>query len=144
MPVLAPTTSHSVNSPLSPSITLSFTSGSRPISFTNISHHGLPSSLRTDSTDFKTGPFLISRSVFERPFVKRFALCYVTVVHVCPVCDVGVLWPNGWPDQDETWRAGRPRPWPHCVRWEPSSPSPKGAQRPSKFRPISVAAKWLH
>ena len=28
-------------------------------------------------------------------------------------------------DQDETWHAGRPRPWPHCVRWELSSPSPK-------------------
>jgi len=39
---------------------------------------------------------------FRRPFVKRFALCYQTVV--CPVlsvCDVGVLWPNGWMDQDE-------------------------------------------
>jgi len=35
----------------------------------------------------------------------------------CPVCDVGVLWPNGWTDQDETWHAGRPRPWPQCVRW---------------------------
>jgi len=23
--------------------------------------------------------------------------------------------------------AGRPRPWPHCVRWGPRSPSPKGA-----------------
>ena len=22
-------------------------------------------------------------------------------------------------DQDETWLAGRPRPWPHCVRWGP-------------------------
>ena len=30
--------------------------------------------------------------------------------------------------QDETWHAGRSRPWPHCVRWGPSSPSPKGAQ----------------
>ena len=20
---------------------------------------------------------------------------------VCPVCDVGILWPNGWMDQDE-------------------------------------------
>jgi len=29
------------------------------------------------------------------------------------VCNVGVLWPNGWTDQDETWHAGRPRPWPH-------------------------------
>jgi len=42
---------------------------------------------------------------------------------VCPfclsvlsVCDVGVLWPNGWIDQDETWHGGRPRPRPHCVR----------------------------
>jgi len=29
---------------------------------------------------------------------------------VCPVlsvCDVGVLWPNGWMDQDETWHGGR-------------------------------------
>ena len=43
--------------------------------------------------------------VFGRPFVKRFALCCRTVVSpVCPislsVCDVVVLWPNGWMDQD--------------------------------------------
>jgi len=35
--------------------------------------------------------------IFGRPFVKRFAVCYQTVVcPVCPVCDIGVLWPNGW------------------------------------------------
>ena len=34
--------------------------------------------------------------------------------------------PHGSTDQDETWHAGRPRPWPHCVRWGPSSPSSKG------------------
>jgi len=28
----------------------------------------------------------------------------------CPVCDVAVLWPNGWMNQDKTWHAGRPRP----------------------------------
>ena len=66
-------------------------------------------------------------SIFGRRFVKRFAVCYQTVVclsclSVCPVCNVGVLWPNSWIDQD----AGRPRPWPHCVRWEPSSPPQKG------------------
>ena len=48
----------------------------------------------------------------------------------CPVClsvcNVRALWPNGWMNQDETWHAGRPRPRTHCVRWEPSSPSPKG------------------
>jgi len=36
-------------------------------------------------------------------------------------------------DQDETWRAGRPRPWPHCVRWGPRSPSPKGHSPPPQF-----------
>jgi len=55
----------------------------------------------------------------ERPFVKWFALSYRTVVlSACPVlsvCDVGVLWPNGWTDQDETWHGGRPRPLPNCV-----------------------------
>jgi len=79
---------------------------------------------------------------FGRPFVKRFALCYRTVV--LSVCDVRALWPNGWTDQDETWHAGRPRPWPHCIRWGPSSPTPKGAQSRANFRPISLAAKWLH
>jgi len=46
----------------------------------------------------------------------------------CPVCNVGVLWPNGWTDLDETWRAGRPRPWLHCVIWGPRSSSSEGAQ----------------
>ena len=52
------------------------------------------------------------------------------------VCNVGVLWPNGWMDQDETWHTGRPRPWPHCVRWGPSSPSPKRGQSPPIFGPF--------
>ena len=39
--------------------------------------------------------------------------------------------------QDETWHAGRPRPWPPCVRWGPSTHSPRN------FRPITVVAKWL-
>jgi len=26
---------------------------------------------------------------------------------VCPVCDVGVLWPKGWMDQDKTLHVGR-------------------------------------
>jgi len=58
------------------------------------------------------------------------------------VCDVGVLWLDGWMDQGGTWHGGRLRPWPHCVRWGPSSTSPKGAQPPN-FQPISVVAKWL-
>ena len=31
----------------------------------------------------------------------------------------------------------------HCVRWGPSFPSPKGAQPPPNFRPMSVVAKRL-
>jgi len=43
---------------------------------------------------------------------------------------------------NETWHAGRPRPWPHCVRWGSSSPCSKGAQPLPNFRPMSVG-KWL-
>ena len=69
-----------------------------------------------------------AKLLIGRPFVKRFALCYRSVVlSVClSVYDVHALWPNGWTDQDETWHAGKPRPWPHCVRWGPRSPPPKG------------------
>jgi len=37
---------------------------------------------------------------------------------------------------------GRPRPWPHCVRWGPS-PSPIWAQPSPNFQPMSVVAKRL-
>jgi len=64
---------------------------------------------------------------FGRPLVKLFALCYRTLVlSVLSVCDVGALRPNGLTDQDETWHTGKPRSLPHCVRWGPSSPPPKG------------------
>jgi len=55
----------------------------------------------------------------------------LSVLSVLSVCGVGVLWPNGWMDQDETWHWCRPRSRSHCVRWEPSSTAPllrKGAQ----------------
>jgi len=70
--------------------------------------------------------------IFRRPFVKRFALRYRTIVcPVCPalsVCDVGVWWPNDWMDHDATWYGGRPRPRPHCAKWRPSF-HPKGAEQ---------------
>jgi len=61
------------------------------------------------------------------------------------VCNVGVLWPNGLMDQDETLHIGRPRLWPHCVRWGPSSPSPKGAQPPQFSANIRCGqmAAWI-
>ena len=76
-------------------------------------------------------------SLFRRPFLKRFALCYRTVVclSVCLSCNVGVLWPNGWVDQDATWYGDRPRHRRHCVRWGPSSPKER-AQQLSLFGPL--------
>ena len=65
-------------------------------------------------------------------FVKRFALCYRTVV--CPVSDVDVLWPNGWMEQDAAWYGDRSWPRPHCIRWGPSSPR-RVAQQPPLFGP---------
>jgi len=53
-----------------------------------------------------------------------------------------LLWPNGWMEQDATWYGGRPRPRPHCARWDPAPHPQKGAQ-PSDFRPITIVAKRL-
>ena len=47
----------------------------------------------------------------------------LTVLSCPSVCNVGVLWPKGGMDQDETWHAGRRLPKPHCVRWGPD-PAP--------------------
>jgi len=54
--------------------------------------------------------------------------CCLSCLSIRPVCDVGVLWPNAWMNQDETWHARRPQaqPWQHCVKWGPNSPPPKG------------------
>ena len=75
-------------------------------------------------------------TVFGRPFVKWFALCYRTIA--CPVClsvcNVGVLWPNGFMDQGATWYGDRSRPRPQRVRWGPSS-APKESQQPPLFGP---------
>ena len=84
-------------------------------------------------------------------FVKRFALCCRTVVCLvclsclsCPVSKVGVLWQNGWTDQDETWHAGRPWHWPYCVRWGPRSPSQKGhSPQFSEHICCGQMARWI-
>jgi len=86
------------------------------------------------------GLFLFLATVCKTVCKTVRPMLSVRCLSVCPVClNVCALWPNGWTDQNE----GRPRPWPHCVRWGPSFPSPKGALPPPNFRTISVAAKWL-
>ena len=58
-------------------------------------------------------------------------LLYLSCLSVCFVCDVGVLWPNGWMDQHETWHACTPRPWPLALDWDPAElPSSKRGRSP--------------
>ena len=60
------------------------------------------------------------------------------------VCDVGVLWPKGWMDQNEPWHGGRPWPRPHSVRWKSSSYSPKKRAEPPIFGPFLLWQSWMH
>ena len=50
--------------------------------FTNLSHHRLPSSLRIDSTDFMTRPFLLRFSVFVSTFFTTL-FCFVPCGRLC-------------------------------------------------------------
>jgi len=64
---------------------------------------------------------------YGRLFVKQLVCPILSdrCLSVCPVlsvCNVGVLWPNGWMDQGETRHMNRPRPRRPCVRWGPSPP----------------------
>ena len=83
--------------------------------------------------------FLLCRlAVFGRPFVKRFALCHQTVVcpalSVCPVMSVTLVYCGiGRSTPTELGLGscellGQPKR--HCVRWVPSSPTPKGDRAP--------------
>jgi len=56
---------------------------------------------------------------------------------VCPVCDVGVLSPNGWMDQGQTWHGGRPRPGHIVLDGDPAPPHQK------EYSPIPVFGPCL-
>ena len=88
-----------------------------------------------------TGNFVKCQLIFGRPFVKRFASPCATD-RCLSVCDVGVLWPNGWMDEDETWHGGRLRPGHHSVLDGDPAPHPQKGHNPH-FPPMSVVAKWL-
>ena len=59
-----------------------------------------------------------------------------------PIFGPCLLQPNGCMDQDVTLYGGRPRPRQHCVRREPSSSSPKGAEAPPQF--LGPCLLWPH
>jgi len=84
-------------------------------------------------------------SNFWATVCKRFAICYQAVV--CPVClscpvsNVGVLWPNGWMNQDETWHTGLGLG--HIVLDGDPAPLPRGAQPPILALYLSWPNVWM-
>ena len=61
------------------------------------------------------------------------------------VCDVGVLWPNGCTDQDETWHAGRLGPGHIVLDGDPAPVPQKGAEQPqfSVYVYCGQTAGWI-
>jgi len=85
------------------------------------------------------------RPIFGRPFVKRFALCYRSVV--CPVMSVlSVTFVHcGQTVGDMKMKVGMQvglGPGHIMLDGNPAPPPQRGTA--PNFRPISVAAKWLH
>ena len=97
----------------------------------------------TVKSDFKLVFMHDYYCILGRPFVKRFTLCYRTIVclSVLSICDVGALWPNGWMYQIQTWHGGRPRLRPYCVRR--GSGFPQKVTQPPSFRPMCIVARCL-
>jgi len=102
-------------------------------------HNNIISSERKDKKSVIFGrPFVKGKRV--RPMLWDRCLSVCPVLFVCPVCNVGVLWPNGWTDQDETWHAGIGPS--HIVLDGDPVPPPQRGTAPN-FRPISVVVKRL-
>jgi len=70
----------------------------------------------------------------------------LSVLSVLSVCYVGVLWPNGWMNQDATWYRDRPRSKRHCVRLGPSFTLPPKTAQQHQFSAhvyCSQTAGWI-
>ena len=72
---------------------------------------------------------------YGEPFYKRspkngspYAIGPLSHFSLLSVCNACVLWSVGWMDQDAIWFGGRPRPKPHCLRWDPATPFRGGPQ----------------
>ena len=103
-----------------------------PASLTIITKQSLPCQVTLTLLTLHTHFWAtVCKTVRPMPSDRRLCVCLsvclscLSSVHSClSVCNVAVLWPNSWMDQDETWHAGRPRPG-HIVLWGPSTPSPR-------------------
>ena len=74
----------------------------------------------------------------------RLRIFFGRPLSVCPVCNVGVLWSNGWMDQDQdaTWHGGIGLcPGHNVLDGDPGLQ--KGYSPRPNFRPMSVVAKLL-
>jgi len=60
------------------------------------------------------------------------------------VCNVGVLWPNGWMDQDATWYRGRPLPKHIVLDGDPALTDGKEHSTPSTFGPCLLCQTVAH
>jgi len=59
---------------------------------------------------------------------------------VCPVCDLGVLWPDSWMDQDETWFQVSLGPGHTVLDGDPTPPWKRAQQPPLHFRNLRLQA----
>jgi len=90
----------------------------------------------------RSTPFDFHHGIFRRPFVKRFALCYRSVV--CPVLSVTLVHCGqtvGWIKMKLGMLVGLGPG--HIVLDGDPVPLPQRGTAPD-FRPISVVAKWLY
>ena len=62
---------------------------------------------------------------------------------VCRVCNVGVLWPNGWMDQDDIGMEVGLDPGHIVLDGDPAPPPKKKRTAPPNFWPMSVVDKRL-
>jgi len=86
------------------------------------------------------GTFLCLHSCcFWATICKTVCPSAIGPLSVCLSCNVGILRPNSWMDQDVTWHGGRPWPRRHCVKTGSQLPL-KGAQPPPSFRFMSIVA----
>jgi len=86
-----------------------------------------------------------AETIFGRPCVKRFALCYRTVVLSLPCLSVTLVYCSqtvGRIKMKLGMQVGL-GPGHIVLGGDPAAPPPKG-HSPPNFRPISVPAKWLH
>jgi len=87
-------------------------------------------------------PMSVSVLFFGRSFIKWFALCCRSVACLS-VLSVTLVYSGQTVGRIKMKLGiGRPRPWPHCVRWDPAPLRKRGRAAPN-FWPISVATKWL-